>query len=516
MRMRKSTKRGATTASAVALLAAASLITASASAAEGGKKTLTADTLATWQTDGIVWSIEYAGGVVYVGGTFDKVRPPGAKPGQREVARKNFAAFDARTGRLLPCAQPFSGAFNTVRALKASQDGKVLYIGGSFRKAGKARASGAAALNTANCTLRKGFRPAMSSFVRAIEVTDGAIYLGGDFTTVNGKKRQRIAAVTPEGSLLPFKAQIDAPVRAILAAPEFGKLIVGGDFLEVNDEFEFKLVALRPATGTTVTSYPDWLPPRSRVKALVRDAANFYVAAEGRGTGIFDGRIAGRLGNGEMVWKDTCLGATQALAVHNGVLYSGSHAHNCMDTPGGFAEGNFRQHFLAQSIRDRHILHWFPDTDGGTGEGNGPRALKMAGGTLWAGGEFTTVNDRPQQSLTRFSAGPDRGAPQEPPQLRASASRTGRVTLTWRAAWDRDNAELKYLIYRDGKLVASPTRRSAEWNRPTMTYTDTVTPGSSHRYRIAVTDGRNASARSKAVVVTAVTAAAAERTKARR
>lgn len=513
MRLKRSTKRGATTASAVALLAAASLITASASAADGDEKTLTADTLATWQTDGIVWSIEYVDGVVYVGGTFDRVRPPGAKPGHREVARKNFAAFDARTGRLLPCVQSFSGGGNTVRALKASPDGEVLYVGGSFGKVGKVGVASAVALNTADCKLRKEFRPAVSSFVRAIEVTNGAIYLGGDFTKVNGTKRQRIAALTPDGSLLPFKAAIDGPVRAILAAPEFGKLIVGGDFLEVNDEFEFKLVALRPATGTTVTSYPDWLPTRSRVKALVRDATNFYVAAEGRGTGIFDGRIAGRLGNGEMVWKDTCLGATQAVAVHNGVLYSGSHAHDCRDTPGGFPEGNFRQHFLAQSIRDRHLLHWFPDTDGGTGEGNGPRALEMAGEILWAGGEFTTVNDRPQQSLTRFAAGPDRGAPQEPPQLAASASRAGRITLTWRAAWDRDDAELKYLIYRDGKLVASPTGRSAEWNRPTMKYTDTVTPGSRHRYRIAVTDGKNASARSKALVVTAV---AAERTKAQR
>lgn len=312
---------------------------------------------------------------------------------------------------------------------------------------------------------------------------------------------------------MPFKAEIDGPVRALLAAPEFGKLIVGGNFNMVNGDLERSLVALRPVTGRTVTSFPDWLPLRSSVQALTRDQTNFYVAAEGRGTGIFDGRIAGRLGGGEMVWKDTCLGATQAVAVHNGVLYSGSHAHNCRDTPGGFDEGHFRQHFLAQSVRDRHILHWFPDTDGGTGEGNGPRSLKMAGGILWAGGEFTTVNDRPQQSLTRFAAGPDRGAPQEPPRLKASASRTGRVTLSWRAAWDRDDAVLKYLIYRDGKLVASPTGRSAEWKRPTMKFTDTVTPGSRHRYRIAVTDGQNASARSKTLVVTAV---AAERTKAKR
>lgn len=503
MRLRKSMKRGATTASAVALLAAASLITATASAADGDEKTLTADTLATWQTDGIVWSIEYVDGVVYVGGTFDKVRPPGAKPGEQEVARKNFAAFDAATGRLLPCAVPFTGGGDTVRALKATRDGKVLYVGGSFTKAGKTEVASAVALNRADCSLRGDFRPTMTSFVRAIEVMGDAVYLGGDFTVVNGQDRERIAAFTPGGKLLPFKAEIDAPVRAILAAPKFGKLLVGGDFYLLNGELEKSLVALHPGTGKTVDSYADWLPPRSSVKGLASDETNFYVAAEGRGTGIFDGRIAGRLDNGKMVWKDTCLGATQAVAVHQGVLYSGSHAHDCRDTPGGFPEFNNRQHLLAQSVRDRRILHWFPDTNGGTGEGNGPRAMAMAGGVLWAGGEFTEVNGERQQSLTRFAAGPDRGAPEVVPKLETLPSKAGQVRLSWRAAWDRDDAELKYLIYRDGVLVASPTRRSAEWDRPMMEYTDSVAPGSRHRYRIAVTDGKNTSLRSKAFVVTA-------------
>ncbi|MFI7411088.1 fibronectin type III domain-containing protein [Streptomyces sp. NPDC049627] len=513
MRLRKSTKRTATTASAVALLAAASLITASASAADGDEVTLTADALATWQTDGIVWSIAYADGVVYVGGTFDKVRPPGAAPGQREVTRRNFAAFDAATGRLLPCARSFTGGGRSVRALKASPDGKVLYVGGSFYKAGQAQVANAVALNTADCSVRRDFRPSVSSWVRAIDATDDKVYLGGDFTVVDGRERERVAAFTRGGTLLPFKAEIDRPVFALSAAPAWGKILVGGDFRMVNDDLESALVALHPVTGKTVTSYPDWLPSRSAVKALTRDRTNFYVAAEGNGTGIFDGRIAARLGKRKMVWKDNCLGATQAIAVYNGVLYSGSHAHDCTETPGGFPEIHDRQHFLAQSLRNARILHWFPDTNGGTGEGNGPRAMAVARGVLWAGGEFTQVNGRPQQSLTRFAAGPDRGAPEDPPQLTASSTRAGRITLTWRAAWDRDDAELTYRIYRDGSLVASPTRRSTEWSRPQMTYTDTVTPGSRHSYRIAVTDGRNSSAMSNAL---AVTASAAERAKSKR
>ncbi|MFJ8588906.1 fibronectin type III domain-containing protein [Streptomyces sp. NPDC093595] len=502
MRLRKTTTRGATTASAVILLAAASLITASPSAAAGDERTLTADALATWQTDGIVWTVEYARGVVYVGGTFSSVRPPGAQPGEKEVARKNFAAFDAATGELLPCAQSFSGAGDTVRALKTSRDGTVLYVGGSFNKVGETPVASAVALNTADCSLRRDFRPAMSSFVRAIETTDSAVYLGGDFLYAAGQSRKRLASFSPSGALLPFRADIDAPVRAIMAAPDYGKLIIGGSFNVVNGADHHALIGLNPSTGSTVAAFPSWLPQRSSVKALTRDAANFYVGAEGRGTGIFDGRIAGRLADDEMVWKDTCLGATQAVVAHNGVLYSGSHAHDCSETPGGFPAETERQHFLAQSVSNKHILHWFPDTNGGIGEQNGPRALVMANGILWAGGEFTTVNDRPQQGLTRFAAGPDTGAPEAPPQLKAADAPPGRVTLTWRAAWDRDDAELKYLIYRDGRLVATRTLRSTLWDRPTMTYTEDVVPGSRHRYAIAVTDGENTSPLSRALEVT--------------
>ncbi|MQY32379.1 hypothetical protein SRB17_03270 [Streptomyces sp. RB17] len=510
--------RTATTASAVVLLAAASLTSAFGAQAREtkslrevktprsekslhGETTLTAAPLATWQTDGIVWSVEYARGVVYVGGTFGRVRPPGAKPGRKEVARKNFAAFDAVTGKLLPCAHSFTGSAGTVRALKASRDGKVLYVGGSFGRVDHTGVASAVALNTADCSLRRDFRPAVAAPVRAIETTGTTVYLGGDFTVVDGRERKRVAAFSRGGVLLPFKADVDEPVRALLAAPDRDQVLVGGTFHNVNGRPAQALVSLNPTTGSTVKSFPGWLPERSAVTSLTRNGNRFYLGAEGEGTGIFDGRIAGRLSDGTMVWKDTCLGATQDVLVYKDVLYSASHAHYCGLTRGGFPDGP-RRHFLAQSTRDKTILHWFPDTDDGIGEGVGPRTLVMAGGILWAGGEFTMVNGKHQQGLTRFGAGPGDTAPEAAPRLTGERARTGKVKLTWRATWDRDDAELTYLIYRDGVLVASPKRRSVEWDRPTMTYTDSVPAASHHRYTIAVTDGRRTTPRSKPLDVT--------------
>ncbi|GAB7035642.1 fibronectin type III domain-containing protein [Streptomyces sp. NPDC021749] len=498
---------------AAAVLGTASTALAAGPAQANGEATLTADPLSTWQTDGIVWSLAYAKGIVYVGGRFDHIRPPGAAPGSGELARKNFAAFDAKTGQPLACAPAFSGGENTIRAMKASPDGSLIYIGGSFGKAGPVGRSNTAALNTADCTIGADWKPTVSSTVRAIDVTDDAVYIGGQFSTVQGQTRERVAALRPTGALLPFKATIRGSsipndptpgVNAITVAPKLNKVIIGGRFTSVNGSLlsVHALAGLDATTGKVVNTFTGWIPNRSAVKTLVNDGTNFYLGAEGTGGGVFDGRIAGRLSDGGQIWKDTCLGATQAVLPYNGVLYSGSHAHNCSDTPGGFPDIGNRQHFLAQSIADKTILPWFPDTNDGIGEQIGPRALTMADGILWAGGEFTTVNDAPQQGLTRFAAAPDTGAPQVPLMSGSSPAR-GKITLTWKASWDRDNGVLTYKLYRDGVHLTSLTKDSRYWNRPDMSFTDTVEPGSAHRYSLEVTDGTNVSGRNGPVNVTA-------------
>ncbi|GAU69257.1 hypothetical protein SSP35_11_00760 [Streptomyces sp. NBRC 110611] len=498
---------------AAVLGAASTALAAGPARATDETTTLTADPLRTWQTDGVVWSLAYAKGVVYAGGSFSHIRPPGAAPGAHELARTNFAAFDARTGQPLPCAPAFTGGKGSVRALRASPDGSLLYIGGSFGKAGPAGRSNTAALNTDDCTIATSWKPTVSSTVRAIDVTADTVYLGGGFTAVQGRTRERIAALRPNGELLPFQATVRGSsvpndplpgVNALTVAPQLNKVIIGGRFTSVNGSPPgvHALAGLDATTGKVVDTFKGWIPRRSAVKALTHDGTRFYLGAEGTGGGVFDGRIAGRLADGSQLWKDTCLGATQAVLPYRGVLYSGSHAHNCSGTPGGFPEIRNRQHFLAQSIEDKTLLPWFPDTNDGIGERIGPRALAMADGILWAGGEFTTVNEAPQQGLTRFAAAPDTGAPQVP--LMSGTSRSpGRVTLTWKASWDRDDGVLTYKIYRDGAQLASLKRDSRYWNRPDMSYTDSVGPGSRHRYSLEVTDGTNVSGRNGPVYVTA-------------
>src|SRR5699024_954332 len=148
-----------------------------------------------------------------------------------------------------------------------------------------------------------------------------------------------------------------------------------------------------------------FIPDTSVTKDIHADAGGvFYVANEGTGGGVFDGRFAVDWNTGEQVWRDSCLGATQALLTHQGTLYSASHAHDCTAN-NGFPDGK-RNYFLAQSTATAELYGWYPTANDGIGEGIGPRALTVATGAttgeqfLWFGGEFTRINGQPQQGLT--------------------------------------------------------------------------------------------------------------------
>ncbi|MFE2090524.1 LamG-like jellyroll fold domain-containing protein [Streptomyces sp. NPDC059460] len=493
---------------------AATAVGASPAAALTPPVSLTADDLSTWQTNGIVWSMAATGGVVYAGGTFSTVRPPGAAAGTSEQPAVNFAAFDAATGAPTGCSLSFtlSSGTATVRALALSPDNTTLYAGGQFGAVNGVGVSNIAAIDTATCTPRQDFKVAVSATVRALSVTDDTVYLGGDFNTVAGQTRNKFAAVTTGAQLKPWTANTDEVGRAVQVTPDGQHVLIGGDFFTVNGTTSHALAVVDATTGAITKSYPGFIPDTSTVQDLTTDATGFYTANEGTGGGVFDGRIALNLSNFEQRWRDTCLGATQAVLVHDGVLYSGSHAHDC-SSMGEFPDQP-RKHLLAQSVNDPKLLPWFPDTNDGIGEPVGPRVMAQTdqGGHhyLWVGGEFTTVNGSAQQGLTRFADGPDTGAPWVP-NVSLSTVAAGKVEVNWQTSFDTDDGELTYRIYKDGAStpVYTTTGSSVFWDRPQLRWTDTdVAPGETHTYRISASDGTNTSAKSPAQ--TAIVASAAE------
>ncbi|MFD3739757.1 LamG-like jellyroll fold domain-containing protein [Streptomyces sp. NPDC058629] len=510
--------RGRIRAASAALCLLAGALTATAvggspAAALTPPVAITADDLSTWQTNGIVWSMAAGDGVVYAGGTFSTLRPPKAAAGTNEQPAVNFAAFDAATGAPTDCSLSFtiSSGTATVRSLALSPDGETLYAGGQFGAVNGVGVSNFAAIDTATCTVRNNFKIAVSATVRALAVTSDTVYLAGDFTSVGGQTRSHFAAVSTAGAaLLPFTANADEVARAIEVTPDGQNVLLGGDFFRINGTTTHALAVVNATTGQLTKSYPGFIHNNSTVQDITTDATGFYTANEGSGGGVFDGRIALNLSDFQQRWRDTCLGATQAVAVYSGVLYSGSHAHDCASM-GAFPDQP-RKHLLAQSVDDPKLLPWFPDTNDGIGEPVGPRVMTQTGKDgrhyLWVGGEFTTVNSAPQQGLTRFADGPDTGAPWVP-NVSLSTLNPGKIEVNWQTSFDTDDGELTYRIYKDGSNTPlhTTTGYSVFWNRPQLNWTDTdVVAGQTYSYRITASDGVNTSAKSPAQSATVATA----------
>lgn len=475
---------------------------------------MTADDLPTWQTNGVVWALAQANGVVFAGGTFSAVRPPGAAAGTSEQKALNFQAFNAATGAPTSCKLSFTvgSGTATVRALAVSPDKSTLYAGGTFSAVNGVSAGNLAAIDIPTCTVRTTFKVSVSSQVRGIAVTAETVYFGGNFTTVAGRTRQHFAAVSTTGALRSFTANADKAGKALLVSPDGTRVVLGGDFDTMNGASSHALAVVGAASGGNLKTYPGFIEATSTVQDLAADSTGFYTANEGTGWRVFDGRIALDFDDMNQRWRDTCLGATQSVEVYKTVLYSASHAHDC-SSMGQFPQMDDRQHLLAESVTGpKPLLGWFPDTDDGPSgtEQIGPRTLTTAssGGIdyLWVGGEFTRIasnGNRPQQGLTRFANTPDTRTPSVPQQVTA-ATVTGGVKVSWQAGLDLDDSALTYRIHRNGTVVGTVTGDSTFWARPTLSFTDTTTqPGTTYAYQVTAADGPgNTSARSASAGVT--------------
>jgi hypothetical protein len=483
--------------------------------AADAQETLNGNKASSWQTNGTVWAIASANGVVYLGGNFTSVRPPGAPAGTDEVARNRMAAFDASTGELLPFNPNVDG---DVRAMTASPDGATLYVGGDFRTVGDVHVTRLVAFDTATGSLITRWKPTAWSGVRALELIGDTLYVGGMFNTMSGQPRSRIGAVDAGGwgALRDWAPVADDTVLALAASDDGSKLFVGGRFATFNGQPQHAVAAVDPVSGATLP-FPaaSAVPPAtsscdSVIKDLTTDATSVYAAAEGTGGGCFDGTFSANVADGSLRWRNFCLGATQAIEVVGGYLYKGSHAHDCSAVPGGFAQlpsgKNF--HLLAQNLSDGLLGPWYPATNG---KPLGPEVFATDGRQLFVGGDFTTVNNVGQQGFTRFQPSPDVTPPIKPPTPKVASVDPGVVKLVLTGTYDRNDSQLSYALLRDGGStpIATWSAASTAWSIPTSVYKDAgLAPGSTHTYRLQASDGENALKSSTSAAVTVTSAPA--------
>ncbi len=145
---------------------------------------------------------------------------------------------------------PGAGADNPVYSVAICPDGRIA-VGGAFTTMNGISRPGIALLET-NGTVSTTFNPGLGAagtvFAVAVQ-TDGKILIGGDFDSVNGISRPRLARLNRDGSVdttFDVGTGPNALVRAITLQSD-GKILIGGSFTNVNGTARGHLARLTSA-----------------------------------------------------------------------------------------------------------------------------------------------------------------------------------------------------------------------------------------------------------------------------
>ncbi|MCC3272961.1 hypothetical protein MUK71_05135 [Arthrobacter zhangbolii] len=305
--------------------------------------TVSSDPLPTVQHDGVAWQQTVIGDTVYVVGRFGRARPAGAAPGVQTTPRNNILAFRLSTGQLVASFTP--NLNGQALAVTASPDGRKLYVGGDFTAVNGSARSRVAALDPATGALIAGFAPKIGGSVRALAATNDRVYIGGSFTAVGSASRQRLAAVrAADGALLPWNPKADNQVNALALSPSANQVVIGGRFTTLNGSnrpgyglgrVDSNLGANLPlgVNNTVRNAGKD-----SAVLSLSSDGTNFYGSGYIYGTGgNLEGTFSGRWNDGNLNWVEDCHGDSYGIWASPTAVYVAGHSHYCGNL-GGFPE----------------------------------------------------------------------------------------------------------------------------------------------------------------------------------
>ncbi len=300
---------------------------------------VTVDPLPTVQINGVVWDQEIVGNTVYVAGEFSQARPAGAPPGVNQTPRSNLLAFDVTTGQLIQAFAPTVN--NTVKTVVAAPDGSRIYIGGNFTSIDGINRYRIAALDPTTGAVITSFNAGLDYRVNDIAATATAVYVVGAFSQVGSEPRVRMAAFAPSnGALLAWAPSADREVHTVVVSTDGSRVFVGGKFLNISGASAYGMGALDPTTGALIpwaantvikNGGPDGaiLDMRASGDAIYGGGYTY-----GRSQGNLEGVFRANAATGAIDWVEDCHGDTYQMAPVNGLVYKATHAHYCGNVGG--------------------------------------------------------------------------------------------------------------------------------------------------------------------------------------
>lgn len=227
--------------------------------------------------------------------------------------------------------------------MAASPNGTRVYVAGDFTTVNGVARNRIAAFDTATGALVTAFNASLQYHANALAVTDSAVYVGGNFTAAKGQTRGRLAAFSAaNGDLLnwaPVAAGGGLQVDTMTMSPDRTKVIVGGRFSTLNGTTMYGLGAIDANTAALVPWAATNLIKNARTKAgitqVVTQGPTTYISGfvYGSEAGLPKGNLEGVAavdGNtGAITWIQDCHGDTYQAFEQGDAVYSVSHAHDC-------------------------------------------------------------------------------------------------------------------------------------------------------------------------------------------
>jgi trimeric autotransporter adhesin len=254
---------------------------------------------------------------------------------------------------------------------------------------------------------RQQFPSGGSVGTRAIGVNGSDVVAGGTFINVGGVERRNLAAIDlntgqPTAFNPPLKGQFSALTSIdAVALTDDGLVWAGGNFLTEGPNERLNLAAFDANTGALASFHRD--PNSSGVSALVARGSMVYVGGGFTNVGGMPRNniaavrnVPGQQGDVLPFDVDTD-GPVTALALASDTLYLGGQFQNV--NRGLAALTRERHNLAAVDVANGLARPWDPNAHGQV------RALALAGDTVYAGGEFDTVNgSTPRQRLAAFDS----------------------------------------------------------------------------------------------------------------
>lgn len=323
-------------------------------------------------TDGVAFAQLLANDVLYLGGWFRRV-------------------VTARTG----CSAHFEPGGETPSATWPYVDGSVLavasdgsggwYLGGEFTsvagvprdKLAHVRADGSL----------DGWAPTANWTVHEILARDSTVFVAGSFTLINGQPRSHLAALDAvDGELLPWNPGADGIVSAIV--DDDSTLYLGGWFTRAGGELRNRLAAVDVSTGALRA----WNPGAdAAVLCMSRHDSRLFVGGNFTTLGGSPRAHLGALDllTGQpLAWAPGPSTTVHALAFDDSMLFVG----------GSFLSigGQPRVALAAFDLNSLELSAWNPDPNGYVA------AFALRRDTLFAGGDFTTIGGHSRNHLAAF------------------------------------------------------------------------------------------------------------------